>query len=241
MEQRHHPRVPMNLDVYLFQKEQFIGRFRSQNISLDGIYVQSVTQDIPRNTVVFMQLELNMQQYTLKGVVIHLSDDGMGVKFSEIGQRAFEALFYLCKRSPAQIDKSLVRFEARNNGSSSQAIADKPRAPFSIDSAGATPPPSHPLTHENIRMLVRIKERFDISSFRMIHEMIETIRCDPPERIYIDLTETKTVYDSGLALLLWLYEQLGHLRDRLYIINSSPEIREKLCQLEIVSDPNIAR
>ena len=91
----------------------------------------------------------------------------------------------------------------------------------------------HTLIAEEGSHLLRIGDRFDISSTRLIVRLLKNIHAITMDRIVIDFGATLQMYDSGMALLLLLYKNAGRLKDKIYLINCRPEIRSKLSVLSI--------
>jgi anti-anti-sigma factor len=76
---------------------------------------------------------------------------------------------------------------------------------------------------------IRVDEQLDFSAHRAFSHACEELAAYPDTRkIIIDLSKTRRVFDSGLAMLLMLRDRAGRLKGRIMLANCGPEIREQL-------------
>jgi anti-anti-sigma factor len=76
---------------------------------------------------------------------------------------------------------------------------------------------------------IRVDEQLDFSAHRAFSHACEELAAYPDTRkIIIDLSRTRRVFDSGLAMLLMLRDRAGRLKGRIMLANCGPEIRERL-------------
>jgi anti-anti-sigma regulatory factor len=75
---------------------------------------------------------------------------------------------------------------------------------------------------------IEIHERLDLSVHSTFVEACELAALPGPRAIEVNLGKTHYVQDSGLAMLLMLRSCAGRLRNRIRLINCSPEIRRRL-------------
>ena len=89
-------------------------------------------------------------------------------------------------------------------------------------------------------LVLRIGECLDLSINALVQQAIQALEASRPERVVVDLTATRKVFDSGMALLLLLRNRAGHLRDRIYLTNCAPRICSRLARAGIASQFRIA-
>lgn len=79
MEHRHFNRVDIALKVKLYRNHRLLGEFRTQNISLEGIFLATGDIDLVRNDIVQLRLYLSNEAYLIRGFVIHAGNSGVGI------------------------------------------------------------------------------------------------------------------------------------------------------------------
>jgi anti-anti-sigma regulatory factor len=63
-----------------------------------------------------------------------------------------------------------------------------------------------------------------------VHHLLEEVRSGKYIRVVIDLGQTTTALDSGLAMLLFFQQQVGELKNAIYLVRSSGPFREKMAR-----------
>lgn len=83
-------------------------------------------------------------------------------------------------------------------------------------------------------VIVRVRQSLDLTVFFTFMSAAQKASSNPrTELILVDLGETQVYFESGSAMLRLLREQLpASLKDRIFLINANPEIRQRL-ELEL--------
>ncbi len=103
MEHRWSLRKPVDIEITLRRQGMPATRYRTKNISLEGVFVESGTDSWPEDT--FLELELPLEGYQSGGhrqerhripvVVVHRAADGMGLMFCVFDQPLFRIVEHL--------------------------------------------------------------------------------------------------------------------------------------------------
>jgi len=75
---------------------------------------------------------------------------------------------------------------------------------------------------------IEIHESLDLSVHSRFVEVCERAARPGPMAIAVNLGRTRSVRDSGFAMLMMLRRCAGRLRERIWLVNCSPEIRCRL-------------
>lgn len=92
MKHRFGPRKSVKLDVELFDGQQSLGYFKTRNIGLEGLFIEKGPVDLGTSDLLDLTLTVNqggIENYKLKGVVMHHSEEGVGVMFTD-----YEPIFF---------------------------------------------------------------------------------------------------------------------------------------------------
>ena len=210
MEHRYHPRVKAALPVSLSHHGQHLGVFPTRDLSLGGLFVRSGPLDLRRNAPISVELLLEGPDPTVEGCVAHGDDDGIGVMLEQPGPRYATAMLGLM-------------------GPRSDLL---PGAHANHHAAPADPAPaadSHAGGEEHTgEMVIQAAERFDLVACRQFVRAARLVENDEVERVVVDLTATREVLDSGLALLRMLYERTDGDPQRVVLANCHPSIARRL-------------
>jgi hypothetical protein len=105
MEHRWSLRKPVEIDVTLRRQGLFHKRYKTKNISLEGVFVESGQDSWPEDT--FLELELPADDkrreagHAIPVVVVHRSGEGMGLMFCVFDQQLFKIVEHLLYDSPS--------------------------------------------------------------------------------------------------------------------------------------------
>ena len=84
-ERRGSVRVESSLEVALFYNSLVLLSCRTRDISPDGVFVDTGGQSLPQNAKIDVRFDVNMdglnQQHQLQAEVMHIEDQGVGLKF----------------------------------------------------------------------------------------------------------------------------------------------------------------
>lgn len=98
MERRYQPRKALDLDVVLYDGRGQVGAFKARNLSIGGIYIETGSVDLCVGDLldVFCLVDCRRaKRHHLRGIVVHYTDDGVGVMFRDydiLSLRIMEAL-----------------------------------------------------------------------------------------------------------------------------------------------------
>lgn len=94
MERRYGPREPVNLDVTIYREKRKLGSFESRDIGLEGIFVAAQHPDLGVGECITLQLSLDVSDrdscYPIRAIVVHRSNDGIGLMFTD-----YDPIFFL--------------------------------------------------------------------------------------------------------------------------------------------------
>ena len=104
MEHRWSLRKPVDIEVSLRRQGMPAKRYRTRNISLEGVFVESGADTWPEDT--FLELELPLydryasgsrteQRHRIPVVVVHRAEGGMGLMFCVFDQPLFRIVEHL--------------------------------------------------------------------------------------------------------------------------------------------------
>ncbi len=99
MEHRWSVRKPVNVGVALRRQGSNFKRFKTRDIGMEGVFVESGPDSWPEDT--FLELELPLYEnskqtrHRVPVVVVHRSQNGMGLMFCVFDQPLFKAIEYL--------------------------------------------------------------------------------------------------------------------------------------------------
>jgi hypothetical protein len=95
-ERRGNTRMESNLDVALYYNSLVLLSCRARDISPDGVFVDTGGQSLPQNAKVDVRLDVNVdgqyQYHQLQAEVMHIEDQGVGLKFERTDYVAFVGL-----------------------------------------------------------------------------------------------------------------------------------------------------
>lgn len=98
-EHRWSVRKPMVVDVGLNQQGSMKNRYRSRNLSMEGVFVESGADAWPVNTLLELELplygQLRQTRHRVPVVVVHRTGEGMGLMFCVFDQALFKTVEYL--------------------------------------------------------------------------------------------------------------------------------------------------
>ena len=84
MEHRNSTRLPVAFDVELEHKGKNVGRFKTRDLGLAGAFIETDLTNLSVNDYVTVSLLINREGFgdqTLKGLVVHHSEQGIGLMF----------------------------------------------------------------------------------------------------------------------------------------------------------------
>lgn len=94
-----------------------------------------------------------------------------------------------------------------------------------------TPAPCRPgenVEQSGAEILINVGEDLDL---RLSDTFLQAVSCaqrDVSSRIVVDLSKTRRIFDSGLALLMLLNDRTWRLSGKIRIINCRPELKHRL-------------
>lgn len=99
IEHRWSVRKPMVVEVALRLQDSAAKWYRSRNLSMEGVFVESGTDAWPVDTLLELELplygQLRKTRHRVPVVVVHRTGDGMGLMFCVFDQTLFKTVEYL--------------------------------------------------------------------------------------------------------------------------------------------------
>jgi len=95
MDHRYSVRLPLHLTVEVFQREQFLGRYITRNMDVEGVFIEMRTTDLEPNEVVkliFVVPDSERRYYTLIAGVVRLDADGAGMMLFDHEHKALDII-----------------------------------------------------------------------------------------------------------------------------------------------------
>jgi len=102
-ERRDNPRMPVALDVALYYSSLKLLDCQTRNISLEGAYVHTGGQALPKSALIDLALTLQvgeeLRHHRLQAEVARSDHDGVGLMFRRSDYTSFNALVNLIDAS----------------------------------------------------------------------------------------------------------------------------------------------
>ena len=80
MDNRRQQRARLALPVCLSSDGRELGIFYTRDLALDGLFLQSGPVGLRCNDPVMLNMDTKLPGFPMSGYVVHLSDDGIGVR-----------------------------------------------------------------------------------------------------------------------------------------------------------------
>jgi hypothetical protein len=85
-------------------------------------------------------------------------------------------------------------------------------------------------------ILIETDERLDLCAHGVFVQACKLAEYPNLQAILVNLGKTRHILDSGLAMLLMLRDHAGHFGQRIKLFNCSPEIRNRLLEISVMSE-----
>ena len=95
MNHRSSVRIAVHLTVDVFKREQFLGRYTTRNMDVEGVFIEMRTTDLDANDLVellFVTCDCGYCNYALTAGVARLDTDGAGMMLFDHDHRALDIL-----------------------------------------------------------------------------------------------------------------------------------------------------
>ena len=82
MDHRYSTRLPLHLNVEVFNQEQFVGRFKTRNMDVEGVFIEMRTTYLKPSEIVKLALFVpdgGRGNYTLDACVVRVDTYGAGM------------------------------------------------------------------------------------------------------------------------------------------------------------------
>lgn len=106
MEHRCCPRVAGALSIALSHVHGRVGIFRTRNLSLDGLFLETGAVDLRLNEPVVLRLDPDTANHRMRGFVVHRSSQGIGVMLTERDPTYAEIVLDLMERDGQASDRA---------------------------------------------------------------------------------------------------------------------------------------
>ena len=94
MEHRHHIRKPLRIDVEVFNRGQFLGRFETRDVNAGGLFVETGPLTLRRNAMMTLTFDLDREAnagvHNLLAMVVHQSREGVGLMFHDVDRGSLQ-------------------------------------------------------------------------------------------------------------------------------------------------------
>jgi anti-anti-sigma factor len=88
---------------------------------------------------------------------------------------------------------------------------------------------------------IEVDERLDCSVHSAFNSACKLVEAAESRKIVIDLSKTRRIADSGLAMLMMLRNRLGRVKNRILLVNCRPELRKSLAVIQFPTKFRIAQ
>ncbi|MGF1616048.1 MAG: PilZ domain-containing protein [Gammaproteobacteria bacterium] len=95
MERRYQARRVLDLDVVLYDGQGRMGSFKARNLSLGGIYIETGPIDLCIGDLLDVSCVVDchtVKKQKLRGIVVHHTDQGVGVMFRDYDVSSLETM-----------------------------------------------------------------------------------------------------------------------------------------------------
>lgn len=103
-ERRVNNRVASNLDVSLYYNSLVLLSCRARDISPDGAFVDTGGQSLPQNATVDVRFDARVEgqntQHRLQAEIMHIGDEGVGLRFMHSDYSAFVTVVNIFGAAP---------------------------------------------------------------------------------------------------------------------------------------------
>jgi anti-anti-sigma regulatory factor len=230
MEHRYGSRIDLAMDVDLAVEDSPLGHFPTRNIGDGGMFVETGPIDLQPNDLVRLQLRLNGRRRRLSALVVHRSENGVGLMLMAEDPEYSQFFHDVLEGRRAQ------SLPARAGAAASVALGGQGQAAEGKRATGG----ALRWAKDSATLVLRIGERLDISACVTVEQAIESIRTLSAQGLVVDLAATRKVFDSGMALLLLLRDRAKHLQNRIFLANCTPRVLDRLVRAGIASQFRIA-
>lgn len=214
MEHRLHPRVRTALPAILAHRGKRLGTFRTRDVSLGGLFLNTGPTGLARNAPLELRLLAQGHNQAIHGCVAHLAAEGLGVMVTDPGPQY----------------ANIVLEAMSNSGATTQDIgpAGNRRRPGPAAQNGAAAQEDG-----DADLVIRTGDPFDMVACRQFVRAARRLQDQDLDQVVVDLGATRQVLDSGIALLRMLRDQAGGDGQRVRLVNCSGPVRQRLEQAGI--------
>lgn len=112
-EQRYFPRLRISFEVDIYRDRYLLGRFKTRNISFDGMYLETNGIAFDNNDIIGVHLALSDTTPIQRGIVTHVSRNGIGVVLIDFSKEVYLDIYMLYKERRIPLKRSLVGIESQ--------------------------------------------------------------------------------------------------------------------------------
>lgn len=92
MESRRHRRINASFLTEVFRRDELFGRFVSRNVSAGGMFLETGKTYLAHGDPLRLNVVVFGDRYPMAGRVIHHTQDGVGIKVSQVDPMFYRAL-----------------------------------------------------------------------------------------------------------------------------------------------------
>lgn len=95
MERRYQQRKALDLEVVVYDGQGQVGAFKARNLSVGGIYIETGPVDLCIGDLLDVSCFIDChraKRHNLRGIVVHHTDDGIGVMFRDYDSSSLKVM-----------------------------------------------------------------------------------------------------------------------------------------------------
>ena len=218
VEHRYSERVPLRQDVWLIYGDRKLGPYRTRNVCRDGIFIENHNADLYPNDMLKVALcaeKKGSLQEPIDVIVTHRCSDGIGVLASKYhidlqdSLQISDDVLSAADSKPQQEDRESV--DERLLGRSAHKINPMDEAEILVSKKAQS---------SRVTVTVKMGGVFDLRAVDLMHKTCAYARRYKAAGIIIDLARTHRIQDSGLAMLMFLKQNLGRQVEKIKLVNT---------------------
>lgn len=82
---------------------------------------------------------------------------------------------------------------------------------------------------------LKFGEKLDLAVIDLIVVALNIMNGRPLSRVVVDFADTRKIFDSGLAMLFLLQQRASHLKDAIFLKQTSRPVRERIRSSELTA------
>lgn len=112
-EHRYFPRLQISVEADIYRERCLLGRFKTRDISFDGVYLETNGIAFDINEVIGVRLSLSDTAPIQRGIVTHASTHGIGVVLIDFSKEVYLDVYMLYKERRIPLKRPFVGIESQ--------------------------------------------------------------------------------------------------------------------------------